>query len=349
MTGGELLVEGRAFLGEEMEDAAVRIVIEDGVISQIEEVDGTGEELPWIIPAFFNAHTHVGDSVALDIPLEGDLDSVVRPPDGQKHRILRSTRREELVRAMRLTLGVMAGGGTAGFADFREGGEDGVSALLEAAEGVLCRPVIFGREGGEAIAHGLGVSSARDVLEGLGEMVATARKLGRLVAFHAGERDAGDIDCALDYEPDLLVHCTHATREQLRRIADLGIPVAVCPRANWKLGVTSSPEKPPVHEILDLEIPLLLGTDNAMCVQPDMWREMEFLATVYRLPPRDVLRAATLGASLFSDSFFIREKNRANFLFIEPRSSNLVLSRDIAGTLVNRGCAGNIVRKVINL
>jgi len=349
MAGRELMVEGRALLGEDFEETPARIVVEGGIISHIEELEGAADSLPWIVPAFFNAHTHVGDSVALDIPLEGDLDTLVRPPDGLKHRILGSTSRGELVGAMRLTLITMADGGTAGFADFREGGRDGVSALLDAAEGVSCRPIIFGREGGESVADGLGVSSARDVAGGLYEMVSLARKNGRLVAFHAGEKDPGDIDEALGYEPDLLVHCTHATRLQLRRIADLGIPVAVCPRANWRFRVTSTRKKPPVKELLSLGCPLLLGTDNAMGVQPDMWREMEFLATVYRVSPREALCAATLGASLFLQPFLLKERNRANFLVIDPRSSNLVLSRDIAGALVYRAGPGNIVRKVINL
>jgi cytosine/adenosine deaminase-related metal-dependent hydrolase len=349
MSVGELLVEGRALLGEDFEEAPVRVVVEGGTIAHVEELGGPGNDLPWIVPAFFNAHTHVGDSVALDIPLEGDLDALVRPPDGLKHRILRSVSRTELVRAMRLTIGTMAHGGTAGFADFREGGRDGVSALLEAAEGISCRPVIFGREGGEMVAQGLGISSARDVGGSLDEMVSLARRIGKLVAFHAGERDPSDIGQALEYEPDLLVHCTHASKDQLRQIADAGIPVAVCPRANWRFRVTSSGMRPPVRELLSLGGTILLGTDNAMCVQPDMWREMEFLSTVYRVSPREALRAATLGASLFMEPFYIREGNRAAFLVIDPRPSNLSLSRDIAAALVNRAGPANIVRKVINL
>jgi cytosine/adenosine deaminase-related metal-dependent hydrolase len=349
MNSRELLVEGRALLGEDFEEAPVRIVVRAGTIARIEDLEGPGHDLPWIVPAFFNAHTHVGDSVALDIPLEGDLDALVRPPDGLKHRILRSVLRTDLVRAMRLTIRTMAGGGTAGFADFREGGRDGVSALSEAAEGILCRPVIFGREGGETVAQGLGISSARDIAGSLNEMVSLARRNGKLVAFHAGERDPSDIEQALAYEPDLLVHCTHATRDQLRQIADLGIPVAVCPRANWRFRVTSSAGRPPVQELLSLGCSLLLGTDNAMCVQPDMWREMGFLSTVYGVSPRGALRAATLGASLFLESFLLEEGNRASFLVIDPHASNLSLSRDMATTLVNRAGPENIVRKVINL
>lgn len=349
MAGGEILVEGRALLGENLEEAQVTLVVKAGVIHRIEPLGAGTPDAPWICPAFFNAHTHLGDSVAMDIPADGTLDELVRPPDGLKHRILQSSRRGEIVHGMRLSLRTMADSGTAICADFREGGVEGVGAMREAGRDLPIRTIIFGRDGGETVAEGLGISSARDVPEGLDEMVAGARRSGRLVAFHAGERDAGDVDAALEYEPDLLVHCTHATPEQIRRIADLGIPVAVCTRANWKLGVTGSPDHPPVRTLLGSGCIVLIGTDNAMFVQPDMWREMHFLSTVYRTTPRDALKAAILGSSLFADSFFIKEGNRANFLVIDPRGSNLALSRDMVGSLANRAGPGNIVRKVINL
>ncbi|MCQ8893766.1 MAG: amidohydrolase family protein [Methanolinea sp.] len=349
MTAGELLVEGRALLTEDLEESPVRIVVRDGIICNIEDLPSNQDTLPWIIPAFFNAHTHLGDSIAMDMPSKGTLDDLVKPPDGLKHRILQSASREDLVRGMRLTLKTMVFGGTAGCADFREGGTAGVLALRAAAEGIPCTTIVFGRDGGEDIAHGLGISSARDIPGGLDELVSRARQAKRLVAFHAGEKDQEDLDLALEYEPDLLIHCTHATRPQLRRIADLGIPVVVCPRANWTFRVASSSRHPPVRHLLTLGSAVLLGTDNVMCVQPDMWREMSFLSTVYRIPARDVLRAAMLGASVFSRPSFIAEGNRANFLLIDPRISNLCLSRDIPRTLVNRAGPADIVRKVINL
>jgi len=342
-------VEGRALLGGELEEAPVAVVVKDGVIHRIEHLTAAPDDSPWICPAFFNAHTHLGDSLAMDLPFRGTLDELVRPPDGLKHRILKSAARPELVRGMRLTLLTMAASGTAGCADFREGGVEGVSALMEAAQGIPLRPVIFGREGGEAIADGLGVSSARDAGPGLEDAVSVARRSGRLVAFHAGEKDPGDVDGALAYDPDLLIHCTHATRPQLRRIADLDIPIAICPRANWRFGVTSSRDHPPHQRRRHDGCRILLGTDNAMCVQPDLWREAHFLCTVYGTAPRDALKAATLGSLLYSGSYSIKEGNKANFLVIDPGQSNLSLSRDIAGTLVNRAGPENIVRKVINL
>jgi hypothetical protein len=53
--------------------------------------------------------------------------------------------------------------GTAGFADFREGGKEGVLTLKQAASSLPIHPVILGREGGEVNADGAGISSVRDV------------------------------------------------------------------------------------------------------------------------------------------------------------------------------------------
>jgi cytosine/adenosine deaminase-related metal-dependent hydrolase len=236
---------------------------------------------------------------------------------------------------MRASIGVMIRSGTMGFADFREGGADGVRALGEAAEGLPCRPVAFGRDGGEEIAEGLGIPSVRDS-PGAGEAVARARRDGKLVAFHAGERDSLDIDGALVHDPDLLVHCTHATGVHLREIADRGIPVAICPRSNWILGVTGSPDHPPIRRMLELGITLLIGTDNAMFVQPDLWGEMAFVQTVYRIPPRAILAMAIRGSRFLPGMTWIREGSPARFLVIDAGRSNLAWSRDPAASLVKR-------------
>lgn len=345
MTSGDFIIEGRALIGEELLERAVALVVEGGIIRRIEDIPERPS--PWICPALFNAHTHVGDSIAMDLPLKGELEEIVTPPDGLKHRILAATPDDDLVKAMRATIAFMERGGTGGFADFREGGEQGVRLLIQAARGSGCRPLILGRDGGEHAGDGAGISSARDVPH-LDQVISPVREAGKLVAFHAGERDRLDIDAALSYEPDLLVHCTHATRSQLKRCADAGIRIAICPRSNWMLGVTKTARRPPVREMLDLGCRVSLGTDNCMVVQPDLWREMSFVSTIYRLPPDEILRAAVTGSSLRNGTYFIREGAPANFLVLDPGESNLWLSHDPVRTLVSRAGAVNILAKVIN-
>ncbi|MDD1717852.1 MAG: amidohydrolase family protein, partial [Methanoregulaceae archaeon] len=281
----DCVVRGLALLSDSFEGRQVRIEVEGGRIRSIREVSGEPDFL--ICPAFFNSHTHLGDSVAMDIAATGDLADLVTPPGGLKHRILASTPRPVQVAGMAASVRDMVRGGTAGFADFREGGPDGVAALREAVRRAPVRSVIFGREEGELVADGLGVSSARDVPD-LFDAVSNARKYGKLIAFHAGERDPDDVDSAISFDPDLLIHLTHATDRQLREVADRDIPVVICPRANWAFGVASSPEHPPVRRLLELGCRVFLGTDNVMIAKPDMLQEMGFAAFLYRLQPRDL-------------------------------------------------------------
>jgi cytosine/adenosine deaminase-related metal-dependent hydrolase len=345
MVEKEQVIEGRAFVGEELEETPVAITVRGGIIRKIQEIPP--RNLPWITPALFNAHTHIADGVAMDIPLTGPLEDIVTPPSGLKHRILEQTPEEDLVQGMRATISTMEAAGIGGFADFREGGPPGVRALSLAADGLSCRPLIFGREGGEVVADGAGISSVRDV-PGLEAVVEEVRRAGKMLAFHAGEKDPGDVDSALSYSPDLLVHCTHATRKQLRRISDEGIPIAICPRSNWIFGVTDSARRPPLREMIGLGCRLFIGTDNCMTVQPDLWREMSFISTVYGLDPVTIFRAAVSGSALLRDPYFIREGGPASFLVIDPAPTNLWLSRDPLRSLVTRAGSSNIVKKVIS-
>ncbi len=170
-------VAGHAILGRDLEIRAVRITVVKG---EIREITGITTAPPvWICPALFNAHTHIGDTVGMDLPWSGPLEGLVTPPGGLKHRILGATPRPALIAAMRASIGVMARSGTAGFADFREGGGDGVRDLREAAGGLPCRPVIFGRDGGERIADGIGISSIRDC-PGAEAEVSAAKRGGSL-------------------------------------------------------------------------------------------------------------------------------------------------------------------------
>jgi cytosine/adenosine deaminase-related metal-dependent hydrolase len=335
----EKTVEGQVLLGEDLEIRPARLVLRGGRIGAVEDLSHAPDL--WILPALFNAHTHLGDTVAMDLPLSGSLAEMVTPPHGLKHRILAETPRESLVAAMRASMVTMERGGTGGCADFREGGPDGVAALWDAARGLSLRPLILGREGGERAGDGIGISSARDVPD-LERQVEETRRAGKIVAFHAGERDPEDVEAALSFHPDLLVHCTHATDRQIRRIADAGIPVAVCPRANWILSVARDPEHPPLSRMVACGCTLLLGTDNAMVTQPDLWREMEFTATVYGLPPREILAAAIAGAGLSGESPFLAPDRPARLVVVDPGRSGLTFSRDPVATLVKRVSAGDI-------
>nr|WP_320160627.1 amidohydrolase family protein [uncultured Methanoregula sp.] len=345
MKSTEQILSGQALLGDDLTLSPADIFIRDGIITAIEE----NPRAPAVVlcPALFNAHTHLGDTIAMDCGVTGDLVSLVTPPDGLKHRLLAAATRQDLVAGMRASLEGMARSGIAGCADFREGGRDGVLALRDAALDLPIAPIVFGREGGELIAEGLGISSTRDVAD-CERLVQEARRAGKKVAFHAGERDSGDVDAALAFDPDLIIHATHATKKQLRLCAENNIPIAVCPRSNWILGVAKSGCHPPLHQMRECGCRILLGTDNVMFVPPDLFSEMAFVSAVYGLGPRDILHAAVAGSELAGTPYFIRVGAPANLFAISFSGSALRFSRDPLATLVKRANFTDIGKNVFN-
>jgi cytosine/adenosine deaminase-related metal-dependent hydrolase len=329
----EATYTGTGLIGDPPQPCPVTIEVRRGIITRIEEESSAPDR--WICPAFFNAHTHLADTVAMDLHCSGKLEDLVTPPDGLKHQILRKTSSAQLVRAMRASVQTMISGGIAGFADFREGGAEGVFNLQDACRQLPCRPVILGRDGGEVHGDGAGISSVRDVKE-YENIAGQMKREGKLVAFHAGERDGADIDAALSCDPDLLVHCTHAAPYQIRAIADAGIPVVVCPRSNFLLGVTQSAAHPPVAEMIRQGVDLYFGTDNVMFVNPDIMQEISFCHTVYGIEPNDLFVAATKGFSPAGITHTIKPGNHANFYMLDVSKENLSFSHDPVASVVKR-------------
>jgi cytosine/adenosine deaminase-related metal-dependent hydrolase len=282
--------EGTILAGRSLDPIRGRVVVEDGRITAVERAETTSTDI--VLPAFVNAHTHVGDSVAKEAAVGLGLEEAVAPPNSLKHRRLEAAERTELVAAIDRTLRFMERTGTGAFLDFRESGGDGARAVYEAACDREIEPFVLGSGDASVLdaADGYGASGAADA-DFTAERAA-AREAGKPFAIHAGEPDATDIDPAIDLEPDLLVHMVHAEADHLRRVADSEIPVAVCPRANLVLGVG----RPPLRDLLD-HATVALGTDNVMLNQPSMFREMAYTAKRFDVTAREVLRMATVAGA----------------------------------------------------
>jgi len=338
-----MILEGTVLAGPELRPMRGRVVVGDGEIVEVEE-DESVESTDVVLPAFVNAHTHVGDSIAKDAGAGLSLDELVAPPDGLKHRLLREASREEKVAAMRRSVEFMRDAGTAAFLEFREGGVEGVYALREATDGLDVEPVVFGRGDADVLgaADGYGASGARDAE--FGPQRNAARREGKPFAIHAGERDASDINPALDLDPDLLVHMVHAEKLHLDRVEDIGIPVAVCPRSNLVTGVGL----PPVADLLD-RTTVALGTDNVFLNSPSMFREMEFAAKCCDVPARDVLQMATVNGAAIAglDCGAIAEGRDAKLLVLDGDSDNLAGTQDVVRSVVRRAGAGDVKRVVL--
>ncbi|PSP23164.1 nucleoside deaminase [Halobacteriales archaeon QH_10_65_19] len=306
-----MLLEGTILRGRSFQPIDGRVVVEEGRIAGVEEGEARSEDI--ILPAFVNAHTHIGDSIAKEA--------------GEGLTV------EELVVAMQDTLTFMMESGTAGFIDFREGGVEGVEAIREALAGTDIESVILGRESVEAMeeSDGFGASGANDG-DFSRERNAMARA-DKLFGIHAGEGDSTDINPALDLDPDFLVHMVHARELHLERIEDSGTPVVVCPRSN---AVTDA-GLPPVGDLLD-RTTVALGTDNVMLNSPSMFREMAVTAKLTDASTTEVLAMATVnGAEIAGLDCGLIEKGREAWLIVlDGDSPNLAGAKDPGRAVVRR-------------
>ncbi|MFW5895879.1 MAG: amidohydrolase family protein [archaeon] len=333
---------GTVLAGPDFDPIAGRVVVDDGTIVAVEETTtDPGDDV--ILPAFVNAHTHVGDSIAKGAGRGLSLDELVAPPDGLKHRLLREADREEKVAAMRRSLQYMQRGGTGAFVDFREGGVEGVEALREAAAGLDIEALVFGRDemGVLDVADGFGASGARDAE--FSEFRAATREAGVPFGIHAGERDAADVNPALDLAPDHLVHMVHAEKLHLERVADAEVPVVACPRSNLVTGVGL----PPLGDLYE-HTTVALGTDNVMLNGPSMFREMEFAAKCCDVGDEAVLRMATTnGAAVAGIGGGVIEGGEpARILVLDGTSDNMVGYQDPIRAVVRRASVDDVDRVV---
>ena len=343
----EQTLEGTIIYGDDFEPINGCLTIEDGIIKDIEERKIVPETI--IAPCFVNSHTHLGDSVIKDPPYL-PLEELVQPPHGLKHKVLQETPYNDLVTSMKITIGDMIKTGTCAFADFREGGLEGVLALRDAIGSQDINARIFGRPVNGVMDYldhcdGTGISSTNDIASELvKEITGKTRTKGKKFAIHAGEKDASDILPAIELEPDFLVHLTHAGNKELRAVADAGIPVVVCARSNF---ITNS-GMPPVQKMLDAGIVVAVGTDNVMFNSPSMFSEMEFLAKTNLRDDRQVFKFCTLnGAKILGMEKVlgsIKKGKTAKLMVLNRNSGNLHGTKNPVGSLVRRARPDDIIK-----
>ena len=240
----------------------------------------------FITPTLVNAHTHIGDSFVRmkDIELPRNVEELVEPPNGLKHRLLKKASEEEIIDGMKNSIKEMIKLGISYFCDFREDGVNGIYQLRNAMKDsnirslVLSRPRQMNYDKNEVDlllenSDGIGLSSISDWDYSEVENIARhAKQKNKLFALHASEAIREDIDLILDLKPDFLVHMVAATESDLIHVRDEDIPVAICPRSNdffnLKINLTLMKK---------VGIELMLGTDNAMINTPNILDEIRHL------------------------------------------------------------------------
>lgn len=239
----------------------------------------------------FNCHTHIGDAFLKNcIKLPMDLEKLFAPPYGYKHVMLRKASKEKILGGMKRAIKIMEECGTNIFIDFREGGIEGIKILKEALSNKKLIAIVLGRpknlkyEEKEIeeildMSHGIGISSISDWKEEELKLLAEhVKERKKLFALHASENKREDIGKILDLKPNFVIHLCKASEDDINEVAKKKIGVVICPRANSFFNL-----EPPINLLLEKKIEVMLGTDNAMIVDPDIMKEMEYLIKKFKI------------------------------------------------------------------
>jgi cytosine/adenosine deaminase-related metal-dependent hydrolase len=380
----EAYINGNILVGPNLEllENATMIVDDGKIVSITKGTGGQGIDLQGglVIPAFIDAHTHIADTGAKELGTGMLVEDAVLPPYGLKHRYLQGLSEERLIETMRQGLKEMLKSGVAAFGDFREGGLGGIRALRQASKGLPIRPVILGRpmadyKAGFGLttqelevvaeeADGFGISSIGafelDVYHELRKIVGD-----KVFAIHLSEspRDHAmslekfgetEVQRAFAFEPDLMVHLTHATASDLLELKARNQRIACCPRTNLILGDGI----PPLHEFYRNGIPISIGSDNMMFSSPDLFREMDTASRMTRGATKDpmsidshyLLQSATISGAqaLKLDSIMgvLEVGKQATFLVLDTRRDPFKYSHDQISSIVHRCGPSDISRFV---
>jgi cytosine/adenosine deaminase-related metal-dependent hydrolase len=325
-----------------------------------------------MIPGFINAHTHIGDSVGKDISLNNTVDEKIHPVFGAKSKILKNTSNEILGNFMKNTCNSMLRKGITTFADFREGGLDGVILLKKVLEDVPLRSIILGRmefyqdakeikknssfpsiKSSELFGllkkcDGIGVSGAN---ENSNSVLNYYSKIPKIRAIHSAEtkqsitqskKVTGKSETirALALKPDFLVHMTYASKSDLEIVSKKIRGIVICPRANSSLAEGI----PDIDLMQKSGCILALGTDNVMINSPDMFREMDFIWKVTmglhkkRIDAKEILKMATVngGKILNKNIGSIESGKLADCIFLDKHALDLEPMHDPHASIVHR-------------
>ncbi len=355
------------------------IEIEGGLIKDvgsgrsgaIKRIDGSGF---FVMPAFVNAHTHIADSIGKDIAAGKRLDDRVHPVFGAKKKILERSGPGHLKAFVRNSAVSMLRNGITTFADFREGGPDGIRLLRDAISGLPISCVALGRvehydgPSGDglsdkelaatrevlAMSEGLGISGANENSDAALEQY---RQVAgeKLIAIHAAESKEtvgfslqntgkGEVERIMAHlRPDIVVHMTQATGEEMALASKAGI--VVCPRANGVLGAGL----PRVAEMLRQGCKVAIGTDNVMLNSPDIFRELDYLwkasyAQGDFIEPCELIKMATVsGAQMLRiNTGCIESGKRADLIFIDKRHVDIYPVHDPYAAILHRASRDSI-------
>ncbi len=123
-----------------------------------------------------------------------------------------------------------------------------------------------------------------------------ARRAGLHVTAHAGEAAGPSSvrDAVRRYGAHRIGHGTRAAEDTglLRRLADAGVVLEVCPSSNVALGVVASVAEHPVRHFLDAGVPCVVATDDPTLFATSLSREYQRLRDEAGLADDELRRMA---------------------------------------------------------
>ena len=305
-----------------------RIIIETGIGNPPKKPICKG----LIVPTFVNAHTHIGDSFIKEkcIKLPKNIEKLVKPPNGLKHKLLREVQDEDIIKGMEKSISIMMKSGTGYFCDFRENGILGISQFKAAIHKYNINSLILSRPDSLEYSKseidillknsdGIAISSISDWE--YSELQKVARDVNRrkkIFALHASERLREDIDSILDLKPNFLVHMLKAKVSDLKIVKDNNIPIVICPRSNSFYGL-----KPNFKLYKKVGIILLIGTDNAMINSPVISDEINYILSISKVYSIfELLYMSTIGARkvLNLECDILGPNSKADFIVLNKKS-----------------------------
>ncbi len=267
-----------------------------------------------MIPGLINSHVHIGDNFAKELGFNKELGEIVAPPFGLKHKLLRQTPKDIKIKGIQNAVLEMLSNGITYFIDFREEGVEGVKLLKKALVDSSINFLVLGRFMDESeiesifdMADGVGLSSYKQITSSNKKFVVSAKhKFKKIIACHCAENIRGDNlinKIFSDNLVDVIIHGTKFIKKDLEKINRYNKSLVLCPRCNGYFGTGF----PPINEILNLKIPVSIGTDNSMVNNTDLFEEMRYLYRISRvlcnynkelqLSSKDLLKMVTINAA----------------------------------------------------
>ncbi|MCD6331238.1 MAG: amidohydrolase family protein [Thermoplasmata archaeon] len=243
----------------------------------------------------FNSHTHIGDAF-IKLKRKYSLEGLVAP-GGYKHKMLEMADEKIILEGMKRAMDIMEKCGTDVFVDFREGGVEGARLLKKALAEKKLEAIILGRpkemrydeeemDSLIDICQGVGLSSYSDWNEEeIRQIAEHVKKRKKIFALHVSEARRENIHEILELKPDFVVHLCKATEDDINEIVKRKIGVVVCPRANEYFGLEA-----PLKILMEKKAIVMLGTDNAMIVKPNIIEEMEYVKRKYGLEEKEAFK-----------------------------------------------------------